>query len=193
MDARHEYTDRDPCDRIGHEAGASGRGRRSRPVGSEHDLCGPGQDVGPGSTAVVGGEEVAADGCAEHFAVGHASERDATPEEWARVMFGDTPDLIERFLWSGVLGLRLSAGRAADTVAGWSIDGRGEDWIRLAATSGAVAAQLVVHATGSTLGLATFMRYDRSRGRMIWGPTSAVHRRLAPTLLRQTLAKAARD
>lgn len=105
------------------------------------------------------------------------------------MMFGDTPDLIERSLWSGVLGFRLSEGRSADTIAGWSIDGRGTDWIRLAATGRAGAGELVVHATGTTLGLTTFMRYGRDRARMVWGPTSAVHRRLAPVLLRRTVTK----
>ena len=128
----------------------------------------------------------------DHFAIGHASEREATPQEWARMMFGATPDLIERLLWSGVLGLRLREGRSPDTVAGWSVNGRGEDWIRIAATGSACAGELVVRATGTTLGLTTLMRYDRSRARLIWRPTSAVHRRLAPTLLRQTLATAAK-
>jgi hypothetical protein len=51
---------------------------------------------------------------------GAAVDADATPEQWARAMFGDVPSLAERLIWRGLLGLRLSRGRSPDTVAAGS-------------------------------------------------------------------------
>src|SRR5690349_18621299 len=68
----------------------------------------------------------------------------ATPEWWARAMFGDVPDFGERLAWRGCLGLRLAPGRSPSTVAGWRIDGRGDDWVRLATASWFLSANLVV-------------------------------------------------
>ena len=35
----------------------------------------------------------------------------AAPERYARVMFGDVPSVAERFIWQGLLQLRLIAGQ----------------------------------------------------------------------------------
>lgn len=123
---------------------------------------------------------------ADHFAV--ATDTTATPERWARVMFGDVPTVAERFIWRGLLGLRLSRERSPDIVAGWRIGGRGEGWIRLEAASWFLTANLVVRATDGRVSLGTFLHYDRWLGRTLWPPLSAVHRRLAPRLLTTTAA-----
>jgi hypothetical protein len=62
-----------------------------------------------------------------------STDTEATPEQWARAMFGDVPNLAELLIWRGLLGLRLGRGRSPATVAGWQIGERGEDWIRLEA------------------------------------------------------------
>ncbi len=108
----------------------------------------------------------------------------ATPEQWARAMFGDVPDAAERFIWSRLLGIRLTRGRSPETVTGWRIAERGEHWVRLEASSWFLTGNLVVRATDGRLSLATSIRYDRGLGRLVWPPLSAVHRRLAPGLLR---------
>lgn len=123
---------------------------------------------------------------ADHFVLAHETDPRQTPEQWARTMFGDTPDLIERLLWSGILRLRLQAGRSTGTIAGWRITDRGEDWISVTAASRSMSAVLVIRACASTVELATIVRYDRSRARLVWVPTAFVHRRLAPGLLRST-------
>ncbi|MFI0372095.1 hypothetical protein ACH35V_29900 [Actinomadura sp. 1N219] len=117
------------------------------------------------------------------------TDRDAPPEQWARTMFGDTPTLAERFIWRVLLGLRLAKGRSPDTVAGWQITGRGENWIRLEAASRSLTGNLLVQAADGRVSLATFIRYDRLPGRLLWSPLSAVHRRLAPGLLHEAAAK----
>jgi hypothetical protein len=111
---------------------------------------------------------------------------DATAEHCARAMFGDVPDLAERFIWRVLLGMRLSPGKSPKTVAGWRIAARGEDWIRLEARSWFLTGNLVIRVTTQQLFLATFLRYDRMLGRLVWPPLSIVHRRLAPGLLRDT-------
>lgn len=123
----------------------------------------------------------------DRFTLDHDRRHD-DPEEAARAMFGDVPDLPARLLWGGVLGLTLRRGPSADTIAGWRICGRGSTWIRLATRSRSSAAELVVEASPGMLGLVTLMRFDRPAAANLWRPLSALHRRLAPTLLRTALA-----
>lgn len=123
----------------------------------------------------------------DHFTLGPLEATKATPEQWARAMFGDTPSPAERFIWTGLLRLRLHHGRSPSTVAGWLIAERGGDWIRLEADSAAIKGNLVVHATEKSLSLTTMIQYHRARAGLVWRPLSAVHRRLAPGLLRQAL------
>jgi hypothetical protein len=104
-------------------------------------------------------------------------------------MLGDVPDLGERLIWRGLLGLRLSRGRSPATVAGWRIGGRGEDWIRLEAASWFLLGNLVVETTGTQVSLVTFLHYRRHLGRAVWPPLSAVHRGLVPGLLRAAAAR----
>jgi hypothetical protein len=117
----------------------------------------------------------------------------ASPEEWARAMFGDVPSPAERFIWRGLLGIRLSRGTSPHTVAGWQIAERSEQWIRLEAGSWFLSANLVVRTTNGRVSLATFIRYDRGVGRIVWPPLSAVHRRLTPRVLRAAVAIRARE
>lgn len=37
---------------------------------------------------------------ADHFVLAHESAGRVSAERWARTMFGDTPDLVEKLLWS---------------------------------------------------------------------------------------------
>lgn len=123
----------------------------------------------------------------DHFTL--AADADATPEQWARAMFGDVPSAAERLIWRGLLGLRLGRGASPDAVAGWRIAGRGEDWILLEAASWFLTGNLLVRAADGRVSLGTFLHYDRRLGRAVWPPLSAVHRRLAPGLLRDAAAK----
>ncbi|GAA0984281.1 hypothetical protein GCM10009555_057710 [Acrocarpospora macrocephala] len=120
-----------------------------------------------------------------------STDADATPEQWARAMFGDVPSAAEQLIWRVLLGFRLSLGRSPDTVAGWHIAERGEDWIRLEATSWFLTGNLLVQATDGQVSLGTFLRYDRRLGHSVWPPLSAVHRLLVPGVLRDAAAKIA--
>ncbi|MCY1136378.1 hypothetical protein OWR29_00085 [Actinoplanes sp. Pm04-4] len=117
----------------------------------------------------------------DRFVVG--TDRRRTPEEWARAIFGDVPNAGEVFIWRVILGLRLSRSRSAGTVAGWRIAGRSPQAIRLEAASSFMTANLVVRAADGEVSLSTYVRYDRARARLIWGPLSVVHKWLAPRAL----------
>jgi hypothetical protein len=112
----------------------------------------------------------------------------ASPEEWARAMFGNLPNATELFIWRGLLGFRLRRERSRDRVAGWAITSRSTTSIRLEAESWFVAGNLVVHASEGRVSLGTFLRYDRALARAVWTPLAAVHRRVAPSLLRDAEA-----
>jgi hypothetical protein len=128
---------------------------------------------------------------ADHFTLSTQAGAGATPEQWARAMFGDVPTVAEQLIWRGVLGFRLSRGRSPDTVAGWRITERGAGWIRLEAASWFLTGNLVVQATDGRVSLGTFLRFDRRLGHSVWPPLSAVHRRLVPGLLGDAAARIA--
>jgi hypothetical protein len=123
----------------------------------------------------------------DHFALW--ADTEATPEEWARAMFGDVPNAAEYLIWRGLLGLRLDSARSPRTIAGWQVAARGDNWIRLEAASWFLSANFVVQAADGRVSLGTFLRYDKCMGRGWWSPLSAVHRRLVPRLLVNAKAK----
>jgi hypothetical protein len=123
----------------------------------------------------------------DHFTL--ATDADATPEQWARAMFGDVPSIPEQLIWRGVLQFRLSPGRSPATVGGWQIGGRGPDWIRLEAASWFLTGNLLVRAADGRVSLSTVLRYDRRLGHRLWPSLSAFHRFLVPGLLRGAAAK----
>lgn len=113
----------------------------------------------------------------------------ATPERWARAMFGDVPSPGEILVWRVILGLRLSPGRSPSTVAGWRIGGRGDGWIRLEAASWFLAANMVVRAEGGEASLVTYVRYARPPASVAWPVLSALHRHLVPGVIRTAEAR----
>jgi hypothetical protein len=119
------------------------------------------------------------------------TDTQATPEQWARAMFGDVPHGAELLIWRGLLGLRLARGRSPATVAGWQIGGRGENWIRLESASAFLTANLLIHTADERVSLGTFLRYDRRLARGVWPPLSAIHRQLVPGVLRRAAVRIA--
>lgn len=68
----------------------------------------------------------------------------ASPERWARAMFGGVPSPAQRFIMRGLLGIRLRRDRSPHTVAGWRIAEVSAHWIRLEAESWFLSANLAV-------------------------------------------------
>ncbi|MFF8609571.1 hypothetical protein ACF06X_26990 [Streptomyces sp. NPDC015346] len=107
-----------------------------------------------------------------------------SPEQWARAAFEDVAGLQGQFVWRILLGLRLKRRASPDHVAGWRIADRCDRGIRLEARSWMMTGNLVIHVEDEKVSLATIVRYDRPIAARVWSPLSAIHRRLAPDLLR---------
>jgi hypothetical protein len=113
-----------------------------------------------------------------------ATDVRATPEQWARAMFGDVPSAAEVAIWRGLLGLRLSPGRSPDTVGGWRIGVRDEDRIRLETASASLRAEMHVETGAGRVSWTTCLHHTGAWSRLVWPPASAAHRRLVPRVLR---------
>ena len=124
---------------------------------------------------------------ADRFSRG--TDAEVSPERWARALFGDVPSAGELFIWQLLLGLRLSRGRSPETVAGWRVGARGEDWIRLEAPSWFLAANLLVQTAPGRVSLSTFVHYGRWPASAVWPPLSGIHRRLVPGVLDGAVAR----
>ncbi len=115
-----------------------------------------------------------------------ASKRSA--EEWARAVL-EGGRSVRRFgfiPWRVLLGLRLGPSYAPGYVHGWNVTGRGESWIRLAASSWLMACNAVIRVEDGQVSAALFVRYDNLLARIYWGRLlSGVHRRLMPVILHQ--------
>ncbi|GAA1546666.1 hypothetical protein GCM10009691_21370 [Brevibacterium picturae] len=117
----------------------------------------------------------------------------ASPEEYARSMFGDSPGWQVKLVWGFLLRLRLIRNASPDSVAGYRIASRGSRWIRLEASSRSLTSNLIVATDGGEVSLATLMRYDRWPGRVRWSLLSPVHRTAAPGLLARTVVALSRS
>jgi hypothetical protein len=114
-----------------------------------------------------------------------ATEKSA--EEWARAVLEGTPTgRSAPRLWR-LLGLGLGPTPSADFVQGWKIAARGENWIRIEASSWCMTAHAVLLVDDGHVSLALFVRYDRPIAALIWSAVSVMHRRAVPVMLRQAL------
>ena len=110
-------------------------------------------------------------------------------EQWIRAAFEDAP-LTRRFAfipWRLLLGLRLGPRHSPDHVHGWKIADRGDNWIRVEASSWFMTAHAVVRVDERDVSVALFVRYDRPIAALVWPPLSIGHRRAMPVVLRQAL------
>ena len=141
-----------------------------------------------------------------HAASAASAAENATPERWAGTMFGGSePNATQQFIWGFLLGFQLvrsGGGRARGpsavagtaVVAGWRVDGRGADWVRLRAQSWFLTGNLVVVRTAAdgdrmVVALATFSQYDRWWGRVWWPVLTPLHRALVPMVLKGGAAR----
>ena len=119
---------------------------------------------------------------ADFFTTRHSAPQ-ASPEQWARAVFGSTPSLTQKIIWTVLLGIPLAAKRSPDTIAGWKVGGRGKDWVRLENRSRILRANLIVRVSQDDVSLLSVVRYENWFG-AVWWPTLAVlHRYLVPRIL----------
>jgi hypothetical protein len=108
------------------------------------------------------------------------------PEEWARATFEGAPKALQWFVligWRYVLWFRLGPRPSADHVQGWRIVANAPDELVLEVRSSLATAHKVVRVDGSRVVTATFVRYERPLGRMIWSAVAPIHHRTEPYLL----------
>jgi hypothetical protein len=110
-----------------------------------------------------------------------------SPEGWARAAFEKAPRVARFVAWRVILGLRLASTPSPNDVAGWKIAERGDGWIRIEARSWFMTAHCVFHVDDRRVAFATFVRYDRRIGGLVWRPVSAVHRKAAVGVLRRAV------
>lgn len=117
---------------------------------------------------------------------------DTSAEEWARsAMEGASP--AGRFIaWRVLCGLRLEPRPSPVYVAGWKIAERGDNWIRVKASSWFMSARIVFQVDEGRVSFATFIRYDRPIGALVWRPVSVIHRAIAPDFLRAAVKRVER-
>jgi hypothetical protein len=124
---------------------------------------------------------------ADFFTATASGATDKSAEEWARTVLEDTPTgRSAPRLWR-LLGLRLGPTPSTAYVQGWRIADRGDDWIRIEASSWCMTAHAVVQVDEGHVSLALFVRYDRPIAALIWPAVSVMHRRAVPVMLRQAL------
>jgi hypothetical protein len=108
-------------------------------------------------------------------------------EQWTRAIVerGATAQRVGPFVWTRVVGLRMGPRATPDHVAGWRVGARGDDWIRLEASSWHLTVHPVVHVTAEHVSLSLLVRYDRAPATVLGPPIALLHRRGIPQLLRE--------
>ena len=118
---------------------------------------------------------------------------DFSAEEWLRAAF-EGASAAGRFLaWQAVLNLQLERPSSPDHVVGWRLVERRRDHARMTARSWYVTADLLCVVDEGRVSIATFLTYDRTFGRLVWPPMSAVHRSLMPKVLIGAVRRITRD
>lgn len=110
----------------------------------------------------------------------------SSPEAWVRAVLEQTPlaRRSARRLWR-LLGLRLGPRNSTEHVQGWTIVGRGGNWIRLQTSSWYMTAQAVCLVEQQSVSISLFLRYEQPVARLVWSTVSAPHQRAVPAMLRQ--------
>lgn len=123
------------------------------------------------------------------FTVAATNPEDLSPEQCARRGL-ESASRVGRFVaWQVLCALRLQTQPSTEHVAGWKIAERGDDWIRLEASSWYMTAHVIVQVANDRLSIGLFVGYNHHLGRVLWPPISVVHRRAMPGLLRHSARK----
>lgn len=115
-----------------------------------------------------------------------------TPELFARETIEGAPPLGRFLAWRAACRLRLEPAPSPEHIGGWRIDGRGDQWIRVQASSWFMTAQMVFVVEPAQASFATYIRYDRPIAASIWGVVSFGHRSVAPGFLGSAVSRARR-
>lgn len=117
---------------------------------------------------------------ADLFTASSAAPAERSPEDWGRAIFTEAPMRLQALLAVALLAQGVLLGMRR----GWRIDDHGEDWFRMAAGSTFLTGHVVFLREGRQVSMATFVRYERRLGALVWPPVSVLHRRIARMLVR---------
>jgi hypothetical protein len=133
---------------------------------------------------------------ADVFTAQTAGAMRRSPEQWMRALLDD-PSLSMRAVILGavlvqrlVLGMPVGVQRTPESVHGWRIADRGDQWIRLEATSRLMTGHLILALSERQVSFATFVRYNTRRAAYIWPPVSRLHRQVGLFLMRHAMRTA---
>jgi hypothetical protein len=107
-------------------------------------------------------------------------------EQWARATFEGAPRELRAFIvagWIAVLGLRLAPRSSPDHVLGWTIATNEPDRVIIEAPFRFGTAHNLLSLEGSRVLFATFVRYEKRGGRIVWLSAAPLHQRIIPYLL----------
>jgi hypothetical protein len=116
-----------------------------------------------------------------------------SPERWARAAIEEAPAAGRFLAWRVLCGLRLERQHSPTYIAGWKIADRGDNWIKLEASSSLMTANMTFQVEEGLVSFATFIRYDRPIARLVWTPVSAIHRAVAPGFLHAAVRRVDRS
>jgi hypothetical protein len=122
---------------------------------------------------------------ASSFAVDVDGADARSPEQWARGTLEGAPRILRWFVligWKAVLRLRLEP-RSAGTILGWGIRSRTADTVTLEVGSSLVTGRKVLKVEPDRLVLTTFVRFERTQGRVLWSVIAPIHHLIEPLLL----------
>lgn len=124
--------------------------------------------------------------CAYEIAIDPGDSRSS--EDWARAAWEGAPTPLRWFMlagWRFVLGLRLGPRPSPDHILGWQIVDRDADRTVCQLRSGLLSALNTFRVSEGRFIWSTFVIYDRPLARIIWPPTSVIHRILVRIALRR--------
>ncbi|MGB6245504.1 MAG: DUF2867 domain-containing protein [Gordonia sp. (in: high G+C Gram-positive bacteria)] len=116
-----------------------------------------------------------------------------TAESWARTILGDVPNLPEILIWQVAFRGRLDRRRSRDLVAGWQITHRDDHRISLETPSSVLSLRVIVIAVDKRVELITCVRFDTTRGKVIWKAIEPLHGFAVPRMVAKRLASATRE
>lgn len=128
----------------------------------------------------------------DYFDLFVATTDDATTlsaEQWARVALEESSALGRFVAWRVLLGLRLEPQASPGHVTGWRIVDNDLESIRIEASSWFMTANIIFQVEPLQVSFATLVRYDNPVAAFVWTPLSAVHRHLAPNVLRDAMSR----
>lgn len=109
-------------------------------------------------------------------------------EEWAREAWEGAPVVLRWFMlagWRVVLGLRLGPRPSPEHILGWRIVHQPADETVCHLRSGFLDAYNSFRRIDDRLAWSTFVTYERPVARVLWPPTSLVHRAVVRVALRR--------